>query len=89
MKAKEASHINEETNEAILWRANSEALPALTPRERLHRNIQRLRSLERRLSGDSRKQADLLTSVELIGFKICHLVRQIQEAETVNTGAPS
>ena len=89
MKAKEASHINEETNEAILWRANSEALPALTPRERLHRNIQRLRSLDRRLSDDSQKQADLLTSIELVGFKIRHLVHQMREAETVSTGAPS
>lgn len=87
MKAKQASHINENTNEAILWQASSEPLPALTPRERLQRNIQRLRSLDRRLSSDSRKQEELLTSIELIGFKIRHLARQIREAEQVETEA--
>jgi hypothetical protein len=88
MKAKAASHINENTNEAVLWQASSEPSPALTARERLHRNIQRLRSLERRLSGDSGTQADLLTSIELIGFKIRHLARQMQEAEQPETAAP-
>jgi len=85
MKAKEASHIDENMNEAILWQANSEPSPALTPRERLHRNIQRLRSLDRRLACDSRKQADLLTSIELVGFKIRHLVRQMRETEAAST----
>jgi len=89
MIAKEASHINENTNEASLWQTSSEASPALTPRERLHHNIQRLRSLDRRLACDSRKQADLLTSIELVGFKIRHLVRQMREAEAASTGATS
>ena len=88
MKAKEASHIKENTNEAVLWQANSDPSPALTRRERLHRNIQRLRTLERQLSGDSQTQADLLTSIELIGFKIRHLARQMQEAEPAETTAP-
>lgn len=89
MKAKEASHVKENTDEAVLWQAGSGLSPALTPRERLHRNIQRLRSLERRLSGDSRIQADLLTAIELVGFKIRHLARQMQEAEPVATTSPS
>jgi hypothetical protein len=87
MKAKAARHINENFNEAVLWQAGSEPLPALTPRERLHLNIQRLRTLELQLSGDSRQPADLLTSIELIGFKIRHLARQMQEAE--QSGAPA
>jgi len=89
MIAKEASHIHQEANEESLWQTSSEASPALTPRERLHRNIQRLRSLDRRLASDSRKQADLLTSIELVGFKIRHLVRQMRDAETASTGATS
>jgi hypothetical protein len=87
MRAKAARHINENTHEAVLWQAGSEPLPALTPRERLHLNIQRLRTLELQLSGDSRQPADLLTSIELIGFKIRHLARQMQEAE--QSGAPA
>jgi len=89
MKAKAASHIDENAHEAILWQASSDPLPALTPRERLHRNIQRLHSLERRLSSDTRIEGDVLTSVELIGFKIHHLARQMQEAQRVSTGSPS
>ncbi len=88
MKAKAASHINENANEAILWQASSDPSPAVTPRERLHRNIQRLRSLDRQLLGDSRTEADLLTTIELIGFKIRHLARQMQEAEQSGTTAP-
>lgn len=88
MKAKAARHINENTDEAVLWQPGSEPLPALTSRERLHLNIQRLRTLELQLSGDSRQPADLLTSIELIGFKIRHLARQMQEAERCGTPAP-
>jgi hypothetical protein len=89
MKARAASRINENTNEAVLGQASPEPLPALTPRERLQRNIQRLRSLERRLSDDSRNQADLLTSIELIGFKVRHLARQMQETEQPESAAAS
>jgi hypothetical protein len=88
MKAKAASHINENANEAILWQPSPDPSPTFTPRERLHQNIQRLRTLERQLSGDWRPQPDLLTSIELIGFKIRHLARQMQEAEQSRTIAP-
>jgi len=88
MKAKVASQINENANDAVLWLAGSDLSRAFTPREPLHRNIQRLRSLERQLSTDSRTQADLLTSIELIGFKIRHLARQMQEAEQPGAAAP-
>jgi hypothetical protein len=88
MKAKTASHINENADEAILWQPTFDPSPTFTPRERLHRNIQRLRSLERQLSGDSQQQPDLLTAIELIGFKIRHLARQMQEAEQSGTTAP-
>jgi len=89
MNAKVASQVNETMDAAILWRARSDLSPASTPRERLHLNIQRLRSLDRRLSGDSRQQPELLTAIELIGFKIRHLARQIQQDEQVSTGSPS
>jgi len=89
MKAKAASHTNENANEAILWQASSDPSPTFTPRERLHQNIQRLHSLEHRLSSDSRIERDLLTSIELIGFRIRHLARQIQEVQPVSTGSPS
>ena len=88
MKAKAARHKDENVNQALLWQACAEPSPALTPRERLHRNIQRLRSLERRLAVDSGTQADLLTSIELVGFKIRHLARQMQQAEQPETAAP-
>ena len=52
-----------------------------TPRERLHQNIERLQALNNQLFWDQLKQAELLTVIELVGFKIQHLSRQIQEAE--------
>lgn len=55
--------------------------PLPTPRERLHQNIERLQALSKQLFWDQLKQAELLTAVELIGFKVQHLARQIQEAE--------
>ena len=52
-----------------------------TPRERLHENIERLQALSNQLFWDQLKQAELLTFIELVGFKIQHLARQIQEGE--------
>jgi hypothetical protein len=53
----------------------------LTPRQRLHQNIKRLRSLDRQLRRHHLKPSALLTTIELVGFKVQHLARQIQEAE--------
>jgi hypothetical protein len=55
--------------------------PAFNARQRLHQNIQRLQSLDTQLSWDQVRQAELLTTIELVGFKIRHLARQIQESE--------
>jgi len=55
--------------------------PIPTPRQRLHQNIKRLRSLDRQLRRHHLKPAALLTAIELVGFKVQHLARQIQEAE--------
>jgi hypothetical protein len=52
-----------------------------TPRERLHQNIERLQALSKQLFWDQLKQAELLTAIELVGFKVQHLAWQIQEAE--------
>jgi len=52
-----------------------------TPRERLHQNIERLQVLSNQLFWDQLKQAELLTVIELVGFKIQHLARQIQKGE--------
>jgi hypothetical protein len=54
-----------------------------TPRERLHQNIERLQALSNQLFWDQLKQAELLTVIELVGFKIQHLARQIQEGEAL------
>jgi hypothetical protein len=55
--------------------------PLPTPRERLHQNIERLQALSKQLFWDQLTQAELLTIIELVGFKVQHLARQIQEAE--------
>ena len=62
-------------------RAIGQNRPLPTPRARLHENIKRLRSLDRQLFWDQLNQAELLTAIELVGFKVQHLARQIQEAE--------
>jgi hypothetical protein len=59
--------------------------PGPAPRERLHQNIERLQTLSEQLFGHQLEQADLLIAIELVGFKVQHLARQIQEAE--NLGA--
>ena len=89
MKANAVSQINEMPSEAKLWQADSDPLSALTPRERLHQNILRLRALDRRLSSRTpRNQNELLTAIELTGFKIRHLARQIQETAPADFPAP-
>ena len=52
-----------------------------TPRQRLHQNIKRLHFLDRQLRRHHVKPTALLTTIELVGFKVQHLARQIQEAE--------
>jgi hypothetical protein len=52
-----------------------------TPRQRLHANIERLLSLDQRLSWDQLAQAELLTAIQLVGFKVQHLAWQIQKDE--------
>jgi len=52
-----------------------------TPQQRLHQNIKRLRFLDRQLRRHHLKPSALLTTIELVGFKVQHLARQIQEAE--------
>ena len=73
MEAKEAS-----TQQII---SVEDHLPLPAPRERLQQNIKRLQILSEHLFGDQPAQADLLTAIELVGFKVQHLARQIQEAE--------
>jgi hypothetical protein len=51
--------------------------PLPTPRERLHQNIERLQALSDQLFWDQLMQAELLTTIELVGFKVQHLARQI------------
>ena len=53
----------------------------------MHRNIERLQALSGQLFWDQLKQLELLTAIELVGFKVQHLARQIQEAEA--TEAPT
>ena len=55
--------------------------PLPTPRERLHQNIERLQALSDQLFWDQLMQAELLTAIDLVGFKVQHLARQIQEGE--------
>jgi len=55
--------------------------PVLPARQRLHANIERLRFLDEQLSWDQREQAELLTAIQLVGFKVQHLAWQIQKEE--------
>jgi len=71
-----------------MWHASSDPPPTFTSRERLHQNIARLQSLDRQLFSDPRKQLELLTAIELVGFKVRHLARQIQDAEHLHSTAP-
>lgn len=89
MKAKTATPINQPAPEATMWQPGPEPAPTLTPLERLHQNIARLQALDRQLYGDQQQQSELLTAIELVGFKIRHLVRQIQDAEQLTEAAPS
>ncbi len=84
MKAKTASRIHLEVPEAALWQPGPDAPPTLSPRERLHQNIARLQSLDRQLLDGPLTQTGLLTAIELVGFKIRHLVRQIQTTEQLD-----
>jgi hypothetical protein len=57
--------------------------PALPARQRLHANIERLRLLDKQLYWDQLEQAELLTAIQLVGFKIEHLAWQIQNEENL------
>ena len=81
MKAKTANHGCGKAVETTMWQSSPNPLPVLTPRERLHQNITRLQSLEEQLTADLQKQDELLTAIQLTGFKIRHLAQQIQETE--------
>ena len=52
-----------------------------TPRQRLHANIERLLSLDEQLYWDQLEQAELLTVIQLVGYKVQHLAWQIQNDE--------
>lgn len=87
MKAKTATPVDQKHSEAALWRAGPELAPTFTARQRLHQNIQRLQSLDQQLLAEQLQQPELLTSIELVGFKIRHLARQIQDAEQIGAVA--
>jgi hypothetical protein len=61
----------------------SQDQPAPTRRQRLHANIERLLSLDKQLGWDQLEQAELLTAIQLVGFKVQHLAWQIQKDECV------
>jgi len=61
----------------------SQDRPVPTRRQRLHANIERLLSLDKQLYGDQLEQAELLTAIQLVGFKVQHLAWQIQKDECV------
>jgi hypothetical protein len=87
MKAKTASPVNQKDSETAMWQAGPEHTPTFTARQRLHQNVQRLQSLDEQLLADQLQQPELLTAIELVGFKIRHLARQIQNAEQIGAGA--
>ena len=62
-------------------KAVSQDRPVPTRRQRLHANIERLLSLDKQLYWDQLEQAELLTVIQLVGFKVQHLAWQIQEDE--------
>jgi hypothetical protein len=55
--------------------------PVPPARQRLHANIERLLLLDKQLYWDHLEQAELLTAIQLTGFKIQHLAWQIQKEE--------
>lgn len=76
--------------EAAVWQDKSHPAPTFTARERLHQNILRLQSLEKELFTDPLNKNELLTAIELVGFRIRHLASQIQTAEQFSrTSSPS
>lgn len=87
MKAKTASPAIQTEPEAAMWQASVLTRPTFTPRERLHQNILRLQTLDQQLLSDATQLSELLTSIELAGFKIRHLARQILDAERMSAAA--
>lgn len=61
--------------------AVSPDVPVPTARQRLHANIERLLSLDRQLYWDQSEQAELLTAIQLVAFKVQHLAWQIEKDE--------
>ena len=55
--------------------------PVPTARQRLHANIERLLVLDKQLYWDQLEQAELLTAIQLVGFKVQHLAWQIEKDE--------
>lgn len=49
-----------------------------TQRERLHKNIERLRVLDEQLFWDRLKEEELLIEIELVAFKTLHLASHIR-----------
>ena len=88
MPAKTATRMEQNPLEAAMWQPSPNAPPVYTARQRLHQNVQRLQSLEEQLLSDQLKQTELLTEIELVGFKIRHLARQIQQAEQLDAAMP-
>jgi hypothetical protein len=58
--------------------------PVPTPRQRLHANIQRLLVLDKQLYWDPLEEAELLLSIQLVGFKVQHLAWQLQKNESLD-----
>jgi len=88
MSAKTASRMEPSPLEAAMWQPSPNTPPVYTARQRLRQNVQRLQSLEEQLLSDQLKQTELLTEIELVGFKIRHLARQIQQAEQMDGAMP-
>lgn len=59
--------------------------PVPTPRQRLHTNIERLLSLDKQLCWDQLEQSELLTVIQLVGYKVQHLAWQIQKNECLDS----
>jgi hypothetical protein len=59
--------------------------PVPTPRQRLHTNIERLLSLDKQLCWDQLEQSELLTVIQLVGYKVQHLAWQIQKDECLGS----
>jgi len=81
MKAKKIEEVKAIGTQQVVSPDGPVATQLPTPRQRLHANIERLLALDKQLYWDQLEEAELLTVIRLIGFKVQHLARQIQKDE--------